>query len=339
MPRVCTEKKTMSYQTDFLAWVGDERAGAAPSPEPPTAGPGGPLQPRGGPAGDPTPDAAEPSGTAPADPAAKPATPATPAPEPDPPAVEGEPDGPILIRAELTAGELRLVCPTVEIADALEADRPALESVLADLAGAPATRPVGPDGKYPAEGIGGPDFLPRWLERQDRAAWHWSPGGRRLVGPDANGSGGEWDSLDDPRPCERCGEIATWDDLAGGRHCGVCERDKLARSLRLVDRAARLRAETGLPPRAPAADAAEGSGRCWWCGGRDFWRSALCPDVVRCRNCHPPGPRCEAVAPTVKPTATRPRGCDRAAPPDPKPAGGNRPTTANLGASGGRKNG
>ena len=45
-------------------------------------------------------------------------------------------------------------------------------------------------------------------------------------------------------PCAVCGSLESWLDLTGGRRCGVCERDKLARSLQLADRADRLRRAT-----------------------------------------------------------------------------------------------
>jgi len=42
--------------------------------------------------------------------------------------------------------------------------------------------------------------------------------------------------------CADCGGFLWWEDVKGGRHCVDCGREKLARSLELAERAARLRA-------------------------------------------------------------------------------------------------
>ena len=56
---------------------------------------------------------------------------------------------------------------------------------------------------------------------------------------------GGFDELPEPGDgCPACGSLEVWLDLTGGRHCGRCEADKLARSLQLAERAARLRRQT-----------------------------------------------------------------------------------------------
>lgn len=52
---------------------------------------------------------------------------------------------------------------------------------------------------------------------------------------------GEWDSLPEPEPCPRCGEILAWWGVWDERRCSVCEPSG-QRSLLLANRAARLRA-------------------------------------------------------------------------------------------------
>jgi len=51
------------------------------------------------------------------------------------------------------------------------------------------------------------------------------------------------DSVPADWTCPRCGGIAAWWDLLGGEHCMSCEADTLARSHRLAERAAVIRAE------------------------------------------------------------------------------------------------
>jgi hypothetical protein len=50
------------------------------------------------------------------------------------------------------------------------------------------------------------------------------------------------DRDEEPVPCRQCGGIEAWWDATGGRHCTVCDRERLERSQQLLDDAARLRA-------------------------------------------------------------------------------------------------
>ena len=56
--------------------------------------------------------------------------------------------------------------------------------------------------------------------------------------------------------CPKCGGLAEWIDLLGGRHCQICEAETLNKSLRLVELAARLRKQA--PARTPAPRIAPG---------------------------------------------------------------------------------
>ena len=86
----------------------------------------------------------------------------------------------------------------------------------------------------------GPDFS-GWAPRLD------AHGLLGLEAPNLPDSDRWWsvagfDDLPEPGDgCPECGSFETWSDLAGGRRCGVCDRDKLTRALWLADRAARLR--------------------------------------------------------------------------------------------------
>jgi hypothetical protein len=43
-------------------------------------------------------------------------------------------------------------------------------------------------------------------------------------------------------------------------------------------------------PMFPRVATRPGTGPCGWCGRSEWWRSILCPDVVRCGWCSPPAP-------------------------------------------------
>jgi hypothetical protein len=58
---------------------------------------------------------------------------------------------------------------------------------------------------------------------------------------------GDFEDLPEPAdPCPTCGSLAWWEDLAGGRHCLTCERDRFQRAERLATKAADLRARATL---------------------------------------------------------------------------------------------
>jgi len=91
----------------------------------------------------------------------------------------------------------------------------------------------------PAEApvFSGFDF-PRWVRRPDvsgRMGWE---------APDLPERERWWahpERIIDPDPCERCGSLEVWQDLAGGWHCQHCEADTLARGERLARLAMTLR--------------------------------------------------------------------------------------------------
>ncbi|MBU4271714.1 MAG: hypothetical protein KKE86_08120 [Planctomycetes bacterium] len=54
----------------------------------------------------------------------------------------------------------------------------------------------------------------------------------------------DFDDLPPPGPaCPRCGSLAEWWDLLGGRHCGQCDGDVLRHGLDLLDRAEKIRSQ------------------------------------------------------------------------------------------------
>jgi hypothetical protein len=117
-----------------------------------------------------------------------------------------------------------------------------------------APAPTGPEpsgGDKPAAPI---HPIDAWLWGQDWSRWRFEGG--RLIGPDANPAD-DWDALPEPGPaCPRCGSLDFSVDLLGGRHCGRCEAQRLARSRRLAEKAERLR--RAAPPKKPASPVAPG---------------------------------------------------------------------------------
>ena len=66
----------------------------------------------------------------------------------------------------------------------------------------------------------------------------------------AFGPGG-WpvDAAEPGEPCSACASLEKWQDIQGNGHCSQCEAGKLARSLKLAEKAADLRRRT--PSRQP----------------------------------------------------------------------------------------
>jgi hypothetical protein len=54
------------------------------------------------------------------------------------------------------------------------------------------------------------------------------------------------DQDEEPIPCSICGSLMAWWDTTGRRHCMICQAERLERSERLVDRAARVRVKSRL---------------------------------------------------------------------------------------------
>ncbi len=91
--------------------------------------------------------------------------------------------------------------------------------------------------------------LDAWLDQQDWSRWRYTNG--RLTSPNAKPAD-EWDKLPNPGgPCPVCGSLDVMWGLWGERICQRCNGEKLERSLKLAERAERLRRRA--PPKKPAS--------------------------------------------------------------------------------------